>query len=502
MEPVGEDVGVRDVLGLRRHGDRVAAAAALEGEPDPVRQARVDVAGERDAPDGQLVAGRLEVLEPGLDQEVLVGHGQQLGGHVRADAECVGVGLEPVADAAHREVAGQQRRLEQPGEGGPALVHQRPGGDPVPEVHHRPGLRRSPVEDVAHGLGQRGVVGVVGVDAGPDVGDQVELEDLAVPGLEHRAAALGADQPGDLVDGQQPVVQVVLARLLLGDRGAVAARPPAVDDVGQDVEGGRGQVGAGDRHLVLVAHPDRELQARRLDELAAEHLGAREDVGQRLGHVGERDSRARNLVEPARPRLLDVRRLVLLPLEGAHGEVGAAPHQRTHVVGQRGLGERVVGVDEGDQVAAGLADAGVAGGAEAGVLLPDDPHPVVGRRVPGDDVHRPVRRAVVDDHDLEVRVGLAQDRGQALVDVLLDGVDRHDHADQGVPGPPVGAVVPGRRRLRGPRGPRGLVGPGVGAGSSARRRSRDASLPASRRGARASSTRAPPIHRSRPWSAP
>ena len=72
------------------------------------------------------------------------------------------------------------------------------------------------------------------------------------------------------------------------------------------------------------------------------------------------------------------------------------------------LGEpEVVGVAEGDQLARRGLDAPVAGGCDAGVLLTDDLDRA-GERA--DDVGCSVRRAVVDDDELEVAVGLPENR--------------------------------------------------------------------------------------------
>ncbi len=90
-------------------------------------------------------------------------------------------------------------------------------------------------------------------------------------------------------------------------------------------------------------------------------------------------------------------------------------------------------------------DAAVAGGAEAGVVLADHPDPGVARGVVPGDVGAAVGGAVVDQQHLEVRVALPEHRVEALREVALDLVDRHDHAQQRLVGqravrPVVGAV--------------------------------------------------------------
>ena len=88
-------------------------------------------------------------------------------------------------------------------------------------------------------------------------------------------------------------------------------------------------------------------------------------------------------------------------------------------------------------------DAGVARGAEPAVGLAHEHEARVLLRDPRRDRRGAVGRAVVDHHDLEVGERLRAQRREALLQVGLDAVDRHDDAD------------PRHRPYRGrPRGPR------------------------------------------------
>ena len=91
---------------------------------------------------------------------------------------------------------------------------------------------------------------------------------------------------------------------------------------------------------------------------------------------------------------------------------------------------------EGEQVAAGDLDAGVARRAEPAVGLVDDANDVgVAGGVLLGDRAAPVRRPVVDDHDLERSVGLREQAVEARGEVGLGVVRRHDHAQQGLRAP-------------------------------------------------------------------
>ena len=93
---------------------------------------------------------------------------------------------------------------------------------------------------------------------------------------------------------------------------------------------------------------------------------------------------------------------------------------------QRPRQQPVVGVEEDEQLAVALADAGVAGGREAEVLLADaaDAGEALG------DSARVVGRAVVDDDDLDLGVGLREDALDRLVEVAGLAEAGDDDRDQ------------------------------------------------------------------------
>ena len=125
--------------------------------------------------------------------------------------------------------------------------------------------------------------------------------------------------------------------------------------------------------------------------------------------------------------------------------------------------EGVVGVDEHQVLAAGRLRPSVAGRAQARVGLPDDLDPPIPADVRLHDVDAPVRRSVVDQDDLELRVGLRDEAVEAGRQIALHTVDRDDQADQGagtaLPAPaagsdrsgaaPSGSLQPGRETIQG-----------------------------------------------------
>ncbi len=165
--------------------------------------------------------------------------------------------------------------------------------------------------------------------------------------------------------GPPPVAQVGHRRALLGDRRAVLADPPVVDDVGDHVEGA-GEVGAGGRRLVLVPHALGPLQPLLAPERRAEQLVPREHVAQDLGVLAGGDARTPLAVQAAHPgRLVEP---VGLPADDRAGdEVGARVGQRVGQRGERPRRQHVVGVEEGQVVAGDPLGADVAGRAEAAV---------------------------------------------------------------------------------------------------------------------------------------
>lgn len=250
----------------------------------------------------------------------------------------------------------------------------------------------------APGLGQVGPVGEEAADGG-DGGDPV------------------ADAPGHGPPG--------------GDRAVAVA--PVVYGFLDDVDGAGQEVGGQDDGDVLVQHPGGEGEGVLVPEGAAEHLVARDAVAEQdpvPGDVGglpgllHRLAEHRGLFElPARPQ----------PEHVAGGEVGPGAVEFGQHPGVRAGRHDVVAVDERQELRAGvgLADPGVAGRAESGVLLPDQPEARVAVRELLCQGRSVVRGAVVDEDDLQVRHGLLGERGQAGTEVLLDVVEGDDDGETG-----------------------------------------------------------------------
>ena len=97
--------------------------------------------------------------------------------------------------------------------------------------------------------------------------------------------------------------------------------------------------------------------------------------------------------------------------------------------GQEPRFPRIVGVQQGDVFARGLGDAVVAGHADPGVGLCDEPHE---RR--GDlphDLRASVGRSVVHDDDLQGRIALRQRRTHGGGDFALLVVEGYDDRNRG-----------------------------------------------------------------------
>ena len=84
----------------------------------------------------------------------------------------------------------------------------------------------------------------------------------------------------------------------------------------------------------------------------------------------------------------------------------------------------VVVVDEADEIALGPRDPGVAGPARPRVALTE--YLDAGVTDGLDQVRAVVRAAVVDDEELDVRVGLIEDRLECVADEALRVVERRD----------------------------------------------------------------------------
>ncbi len=235
---------------------------------------------------------------------------------------------------------------------------------------------------------------------------------------------------------EDPVVLVEDVEVLAAGGGQdVALAPLPVVDAHLVEDGDRTgghQHRIGPRGVLVVAGWEGEPLG--LDELAAVRLvpddhedfqqtgpvGEGESGGTRLGEIpGEGVAHA--LARPVRTGVVvdqDVR------LPGPRDPVGDGP--------QGAGGEGVVTVQEDQVVAGGLCDPGVTGEAEAHVLRQvQGPHPAVAGGEPVDDGAAGIGGAVIHRDDLEVRIGLAQHRVQALVQIRLNPVRGHDDTEPG-----------------------------------------------------------------------
>ena len=185
--------------------------------------------------------------------------------------------------------------------------------------------------------------------------------------------------------------------------------------------------GVDDRDDVGVVPLGGEGQPLLVPERAAEHPGPGHQVGHDLGVVVHAHPDAALGVGALGPGRLLVLAL-LLERHRADADVRAALQQRT-AEPLVGLHQHdVVRVAEREVPSRGAGDAGVARRADAEVRLGDQPDPPVGVGVPAGDLRRPVGGPVVDEHDLELRVGLREEAGQAGVEGAGGVVEGHDHA--------------------------------------------------------------------------
>ena len=125
-----------------------------------------------------------------------------------------------------------------------------------------------------------------------------------------------------------------------------------------------------------------------------------------------------------------VRTLAQQLIVAAH-KVGAGVLCRLQKQAQRSLPEQVIIVTEGDVLPARALHAAVAGRADAGILLGDDVDAGVLARQRVAEPVRAVRRAVVDDDDLELRHLLGKDGFHGGAQGRLCIVRRDDYADLG-----------------------------------------------------------------------
>ncbi len=271
------------------------------------------------------------------------------------------------------------------------------------------------------------------------------------PALEVRAGVQVGEDAVVLVED----VEVAAAG---GAEDAAPAPLPVVDadPVERRDRPGRHQHRVRPGRVLVVA--GREGEPLPFDEVPA--VGLVPDHHQHLQQarpVGEAEGRGSLLGQP--------RRLLV-----AHGlarpeRARVVVHQDVRVAGlpqpvgdrpQRVRGEGVVAVEEDQVVAGGPLHPGVAGPAEPHVLRqPHRPYAGVAGRVLLDDRAAGVRRAVVDRDQLQVGVGLREDRFQAGGQVRLYRVRGDDDTE---PGQGTSMGRRGRTALKRPMGRSGYAG--------------------------------------------
>lgn len=226
-------------------------------------------------------------------------------------------------------------------------------------------------------------LGPVGLEGGAGGFGEAAAEEGAGGGDGGRAVVDGAGQGALVADGAVPVA-------------------PEVHGVAEDVDAAGEEVGGDDDGDVLEEHPFGEGEGVLVPEVLAEHLVAGDPVAEQVPVAQDVGGEPGGGHGPPEHRRLLGGAVGLEPVDVAGDEVGAAAlqgvqHQRVGV-----LGDDVVAVDEGEVRAGGVPDAGVAGGAEARVLLLDQAEPGVPGGVGLGDPCAGVRRTVVDHDDLQV----------------------------------------------------------------------------------------------------
>ncbi|CAM5594268.1 hypothetical protein SCYAM73S_07462 [Streptomyces cyaneofuscatus] len=338
----------------------------------------------------------------------------------------------PPRQPLHRECARAIGPFE--GEDGqqllqPPLPHQ----PPLDAQLRRQPLQHAvprPVDERPGTLQERRPVGVAAhrqpVQEVPEVVAQTGR--VVRPPLRRAPVPTLAQERADLLARGDPVPYAGDVRTPPGDRAL--PYPPVVDVLVQHVDRAR-EIVRGDHHRrVLVQLPLREREGVPVPEGAPEHLVPRHPVGEQARVPGDVGAGARGGQPAVLPRLLP-------PLPGqpphvAGHQIGAGRLQRGHHPLVRVVDDEVVAVRErqvGDG-RGGVPDAGVAGRAQPGVLLPHQPEPAVpGGELLGDR-RAAVRGAVVDHHHLDGVETLFRHRAQAVLQVVLDVVDGDDDAEE------------------------------------------------------------------------
>ncbi len=87
----------------------------------------------------------------------------------------------------------------------------------------------------------------------------------------------------------------------------------------------------------------------------------------------------------------------------------------------------IVAVDEGDVVAGGVANAGVAGAGRTAVFLVDDADAIVDELLA--DFDAAIGRGIINNNDLEIAIGLCEDGLDRCSDILLNAMHRDNHGN-------------------------------------------------------------------------
>ena len=249
--------------------------------------------------------------------------------------------------------------------------------------------------------------------------------------VRQRPGSVDGEVLGDPLDRPQPVGEDAVLEPALGDRRrAVLPHAPLVDRRGEHVDAARDDVGGDRDGDVLVHHALREPERVGVPERPPPQLVPRGAVGEQrpaaahvrpLPRAGERAGEELRLRGALAREALDV----------ARREVRAGPLERAQQPLVRVGRDDVVGVREGEELAARGARPGVARAAQPAVWLRDQPEaPVAAGEALGERAAA-VGRPVVDHDHLQVADRLAGERLQARREVALDVVDRDDHADPG-----------------------------------------------------------------------
>ncbi len=249
-------------------------------------------------------------------------------------------------------------------------------------------------------------------------------------GRSRRVGPLG-QEAADGGDGGGPVADALGDGPPGGDRAVAVA--PVVDGLLDDVDRAGQEVGGQDDGDVLVQHSGREGEGVLVPEGAAEDLVAGDAVPEQDPVPGDMGGPAGLLHRLAEHRGLLQRPAHPQPQHVAGREVGAGGVEFGEHTSVRAGRNDVVAVHERQELPArvGLADPGVAGRAEPGVLLPDQPETGVALGELLRDARALVGGAVVDEDDLQVGHGLLGEGGQAGTDVLLHVVEGDDDGETG-----------------------------------------------------------------------